>query len=90
MSEVSNDDQRTRAYPEQVSGPVGNTLPCGSIGRERASAGTREGASLSKTLESLIDGLDTMTPVEVGRLIGMGDGVLNTIQDDPAHTSREH
>jgi len=78
------------AYPEQVLGPVDDTLPGGSIGGERTSVGSGEGAPLSETLEGLVDGLNTMAPVEVGRLISVSDRILHTVQDDPANTIGEH
>ena len=52
--------------------------------------GASEGASLSETLVGLVDGLDTVAPVEIRRLVGMSDGILYTIQDDPANTIGEH
>lgn len=79
-----------RAYREQIDGEVENFFGCGSIGGDTTSIGTGEGASLSKTLVSLVDGLDTMAPVEVGRFVGVGDGILYTVQNDPANTIGEH
>jgi hypothetical protein len=79
-----------RVYREQALSPLNDARSCGSIGGERASVGTGKGASLSETLESLVDGLDTMAPVEVRGLRSMSDGVLHTIQDDPANTVGEH
>ena len=77
-------------YLDQGLGPVNDSGPCGSVGSERAPIGAGHGASLSKTLESLVDGLNTMAPVEVGRLIGVSDRILYTVQDDPANTIGEH
>ena len=78
------------AYREQVYGPVDYALSCGSIGSERASVGTGEGASLSEPPEGLVDGLDTMAPGEVRRLGSVGYGVLHTVQDDPSNAVGEH
>ena len=81
---------KERAYPEQVSGPVDDALCCGSASGESTSIGAGKGASLSESLESLVDGLNAMAPVEMGRLIGVSDGVLHTVQDDLVNTSGEH
>jgi len=79
-----------RAYREQVLGPLDNAWPCGRIGGERASIRTGQGASLSKALESLIDRLKKTGPVEVGGFGSVSEGVLHTIQEDPADTVGEH
>ena len=77
-------------YCEQVLGPLYDARSRGSIGGERASVGTGKGAPLSEALEGLIDGLNTMAPVEVRGLRSVSKGVFYTIQDDPANTVGEH
>lgn len=78
------------AYSKQIYGPVNYPLFGGTIGGERASEGTGEGASLSEALESLVDRLDTTGPVEVRGLRSVSEGVLHAIQDDLANTIGEH
>jgi len=68
-----------RAYREQALGPLDDAWPCGSIGGDRTSVGTGECASLGEALESLVDGLDTTGPIEVGGLGSMSEGILHTV-----------
>ena len=79
-----------RAYREQVLGPLDDAWHCGCICGERASIRTGQGASLSKTLESLIGRLNATGPIKVGGFGSVSEGVLHTIQDDLADTVGEH
>ena len=78
------------AYSEQVTGPLNDTMSRRSTSSERASGGTGNGASLCESLESFIDGFDTMGPVEVGGPGSVSERILHAIQDDPADTVWEH
>ena len=77
-------------YLDQVLGPLNDARSCRSVGSERASLGTGEGASLGKALVSLVDGFKTMGPVKMGGLVGVGDGILHTVQNDPSNSIWKH